>query len=404
MRNLWRNKRRSALALTSVALSVLLCVFLQGFIGGFVASIVKNYTKNDTGHIRITTEGYLSRSEFMPVDENISDPAVIERKIMADPSVAEHIALMTERIRFGVLLENKGFNKNAVALAGDPKTEENLLYLQRSIEPGGRYIEGPRETIVGAKLAKELRLATGDKLKVVTQAADGSLQLRKFTIVGIFNTGVGTLDDSVFQIPLQDAKQFLRTNGGVQQIIIMLKDYRNADSVAASIRSLLGNDKIAVTPWTAIGDYPQIVNMMENIYGFIYVVVLFLGVFIITNIMMMVVLERRREIGILKSMGFSRREVLVLFLWEGVLLGIWGSIAGAFVGFGISVWLHFNGLDLTSMLSSINFPLDNVIYFQLNIPRILGLVALGALISGVVSVLPSRRAARMNAVDAIKSV
>ena len=93
---------------------------------------------------------------------------------------------MTERISFGVLLENKGYNKTAVALAGDPGTEESLLYLQRSLLPGGRYIDGSGQTIIGAGLAADLKLAVGDMLKVVSQASDGSLQLKKLRIVGIF--------------------------------------------------------------------------------------------------------------------------------------------------------------------------------------------------------------------------
>ncbi len=121
---------------------------------------------------------------------------------------------MTERISFGVLLENKGYNKSAVALAGDPQTEESLLYLQRSILPGGHYIEGPGQTIIGAGLADDLKLSVGDSLKVVSQASDGSLQLKKFRITGIFETGVSTLDGKVFQIPILDAKAFLRTGEG----------------------------------------------------------------------------------------------------------------------------------------------------------------------------------------------
>ncbi len=404
IRNLRRNRRRSMLALTSVGLSVMLCVIMQGFLGGFLGSMVKNYTKNDTGHIRITTEGFVSRSEFLPVDENLNDPAAIEKKIKDDPAVADRIALMTERINFGVLLENEGLNKGAMALAGDPKTEKQLLYLQRSIEKGGRYIEGAGETIVGAGLAKDLHLSLGNSLKVVTTASDGSLQLKKFRIVGIFKTGIESFDDRVFQIPIGDAKQFLRTGGGVQQIIIMLKDYRNADRVAAQISSLLGDSSISVEPWTAIGSFPAYFRLASTMYNYIYVVVLLLGAFIITNIMMMVVLERRKEIGILKAMGFSRHEILGLFVWEGIFLGVLGSLFGAAAGMAVNLLTQIRGVNTSAFSGTIDFPMDNIIYFQINIPVALGIVALGAVIAGVMSLLPSRRAARMNVVDAIKSV
>ncbi len=159
-----------------------------------------------------------------------------------------------------------------------------------------------------------------------------------------------------------------------------------------------------MTPWTAIGDYGRLMQIEEKIFNVLFVIVLFLGAFIITNIMTMVVLERRKEIGILKSMGFANAEVLVLFLWEGIFLGIWGSLIGGSLGFLLNVVLHFKGVDFSSYFKSLEFPLDNVLYWTVDVPVALGIVVLGSVISGLVSIIPSLRAARMNAVDAIKSV
>ncbi|MGA2613136.1 MAG: FtsX-like permease family protein [Spirochaetia bacterium] len=404
MRNLWRNRRRSVLAMISVAMAAFLCLFLQGLLGAFQESFVKNFTKNDTGHIRITTQDFSERAELLPVDAMIPHPEQIETRIRTSPAIADRIRLMTERISFGVLLENKGYNKTAVALAGDPQTEKNLLYLQRSILPGGHYIDGPAQTIIGAGLVDDLKLAVGDSLKVVSQASDGSLQLKKFRIVGVFRTGVSTLDGKIFQIPIGDAKTFLRTDGGTQSIIIMLDDYHDAAREAMRISDLLGDPRLSVTPWTAIGDFGRLMQIEEKIFNVLFVIVLFLGAFIITNIMTMVVLERRKEIGILKSMGFANGEVLVLFLWEGVFLGIWGSFIGGGLGFLLNVFLHFKGVDFSSYFSSLEFPVDNVLYWTVDVPVALGIVVLGCVISGLVSIIPSLRAARMNAVDAIKSV
>jgi putative ABC transport system permease protein len=205
-------------------------------------------------------------------------------------------------------------------------------------------------------------------------------------------------------MPVSDAKTFLRTGGGTQSIIIMLDDYHDAKRIAARIDSLLGDPTLAVMPWTDIGDYGRLMQLEEKIFNVLFVVVLFLGAFIITNIMTMVVLERRKEIGILKSMGFANAEVLILFLWEGVFLGIWGSLIGGGLGFLLNVFLHFKGIDFSSYFKSLEFPLDNVLYWTVDVPVALGIVVLGCVISGLVSIIPSLRAARMNAVDAIKSV
>jgi putative ABC transport system permease protein len=116
------------------------------------------------------------------------------------------------------------------------------------------------------------------------------------------------------------------------------------------------------------------------------------------------VLERRKEIGIIKSMGFSRPEILFMFLMEGSVLGLIGSISGVVMGTLVTIYFVINGLDLTSMISQLNMPIDNVIKFVITIPGIIGTMFIGIIVAAIVSVLPSRRAAKMNVVDAIKSV
>lgn len=403
-RNIWRNRRRSILAFTSVALSIAGITFFRGFAGGMLESIVKNSTKNETGHIRITTKKFREKRQFYPVTENIAEPEKIIAAIQADPEIAEQLALVTERINFGVLLANKGNNKYAAALAGDPAVEKDLLLLQNSLQEGGRYLQNERETMVGAKIADALNLKVGDVLKVMTPGADYALHLRKFNIVGIFETGLNVLDDKFFQIPLNDAKKLLRMGSSTQQIIIMLKDYKKSTEVAAKIRALLNDDKLAVVSWTEHGEWASMVDMVAIIYNYFYFLIAFLGAFIITNILMMVVLERRKEIGIVKSMGISRFEVMSLFLFEGIILGLIGSLVGIGMGMIFNIYFAIFGLDFSAMMGSFNFPMDQRIFFEISPGSVVNILLIGVFVSAIVSVLPSWRASRMNAVDAIKSV
>jgi len=296
--------------------------------------------------------------------------------------------------------------KAALGVAGDPATERKLLMLDRSVMTGGRYIAGPGETILGESLARDLGLAVGDELKVLTQRADYGLGFKKFKIVGIFRTRVNTLDNAVFQIGIKDARELLALGAGAQQVLVMLDDYRGADKAAAIMEKALaarGMTGLSVKSWTAMGDFPRFVIMAESIYFWMYVVVAFLGAFIITNIMMMVVLERRKEIGILKSMGMPNGDVLGLFLAEGTLMGIAGSAAGALLGLATNAVMGKIGFDMSSAMAGFEWPMDNVVYFTVSVPATLGMFALGAAVSAVVALLPSNSAARMNPIDAIRS-
>lgn len=370
-----------------------------------MGSIVKNYTKNDVGHVSVVTEEYRKRERFSPVDAAVEDSARVVEAIRSTPGLEG--ALVAERIRFGVLLSSETGTKAALGLAGDPLTEKKLLMLDRSVLAGGRYIEGPGETILGEALARDLGLGVGDELKVLSQRSDYGLGFDKFRIVGLFRTRVNTLDNAVFQLGIEDARALLGLEGGAQQILVMLKNYRDADRAAASIEAGLAARGIAglsVRPWTSMGDFPRFVLMAESIYFWMYVAVAFLGAFIITNIMMMVVLERKKEIGLLKSMGMPRREVLALFLAEGTLMGLAGSAIGAALGLAANLVFGKLGFDMSAAMASFEWPMDNVVYFTVDPGWILAIFAIGVAVSALVSLLPSRNAALMNPIDAIRSV
>lgn len=406
-RNLRRNRRRTVLAAVSIALSVMLMTFMSGYTNGILINMVKNITKNETGHVRITTKGFEERSRFMPVDEYIADPDEVTAAIMASPELKDMVSIVAARTLFGTLLSNGPNTKAAFGFAGDPESEKDLLGLNRSVAEGA-YIAGRGETIIGKKLAQDLGLKVGDSLKVVTQGADHGLHLKKFRVAGLFFTNLNQLDGNAFQIPIDDAAELLRTDQGVQQIVIMLKDYREAEKAAVLVRKAVAGTgdgaALSIRPWTEIGEYPKLIKMMESIYGNIYVVIAFLGAFIISNILMMVVLERKKEIGILKAMGLKRRDVLALFIVEGAAMGAIGSGVGAALGLVINAVFSVYGMDFSSAFSGMTMPIDPVLHTVFDPLAGVQMFILGILVSIVVSILPSRRAATMNAVDAIKSV
>lgn len=427
-RNIRRNTRRSLLAAISVGLALFLVIFMQGFINGMENSIITNSTKSESGHIQLVTEGYLKDKRFMPITENVMNPSELIAFLRSDPAINKEVDIITERILFGMLLQYDGNNKAVVAFGGDVEQEKKMMMLDRSIVKGA-YLSKPlsatpgktekvtgspknehkeREIILGRKVADTLKLKVGDTLKVLVTGSDYSLHIPTLKVVGIFQTGLNTLDDTTFQMSLQDAQEILHTGGGSQQILIMLKDYHQAKKVTGLIQKKLAGDhrfqNIVAVPWDEAGGFAQTMVSMESLYNLIYVVFAFLGSFIITNIMMMVVLERRKEIGIIKSMGFSRGEILGMFLMEGSILGLIGSISGVALGSLTSIYFVIHGIDFGSMLSDINMPIDNVIKFIITVPGIISTMFLGIIVAAIVAILPSRQAAKMNVVDAIKSV
>jgi ABC-type lipoprotein release transport system permease subunit len=403
-RNLLRNKRRTALAATSLFFAIAMVLFMGGFVQGFLDSLVRNSTKNDTGHVNVATEAYRLRERFMPVDEYMPESAAIVEAIRA--SGIEGVAKAVERVKFGVIVANGDRSKFAMGIAGDPELERSMLMLDRSIVRGS-YLAAPRDMILGEKLAQALGYGVGDTVRIVTTKVDGGTNSRRFTVSGIFKTGVNALDLSVFQVSLDDARALLGMEGGCTQVLVMLDDYAKADESAAKLSVALRNagfQGLSAMSWTTQGDWARMVAMMEGIYAWMYLVIALLGAFIIANVIMMAILERRREIGILKSMGMRGSSIFSLFLVEGAMIGAIGGGLGGLAGFGFNALMSVIGLDMTSAMAGFTWPMDNVVYPTVDPAAMLVGIALGVFAAAVVSALPALKAAKMEAVDAIKGV
>ncbi len=409
-RNIGRNKRRSLLAASSVFIAILLVVFLDGLAFGFLESMTRNFTKNDSGHVNVTTSAYRARERFMPVSEALPDSGAVAAVIKAIPSLAGTVTEVAQRMRFGVVLSSPSGTKTALCIAGDPETEKRLLMLDRSILKGGSYCDAPGTAIVGEKLATDLGLKVGDPLKIITQKADSGLGFKRLRVSGIFRSGVSGLDGGTFQMRLDDARELLGLGGpgggGATQVIVMLEDYRRSDQAATQISAALGAagmTGLSVASWRSLGDIARLVDYAQAAYAWIEVLVAFLGAFIIANVMMMVALERRREIGILKSLGMDQKGILAIFLAEGTLMGFAGAVAGAALGLALNLIFSTKGYDFSAALSGLDYPIDNVIHPVVSILRTMACALLGGLVSAVMSYLPARGAARMECVEAIRS-
>jgi putative ABC transport system permease protein len=402
LRNTKRNRRRSLLALISIATAMLVIVLMQGFLGGVIESLVRNATRTETGHIRITAGSFEAKKKFLPVTENLKNGEALMHTI-ANAPCADNIDLITERISFPVVLSHEGKTRSAVGIAGDIEKEKRLLELDRAVLPKGRYLAHEREMLIGEKMAAMLGYRLGDTVKVMAQGSDWALHLRKFVVVGIFRTGITTIDKNLFQIGLSDARKLLRMDSASQQILVVLKDYHSSAGIAAQMRREIGDTSVIVTPWTENGFTYQYVKLAGGIYAVIFLCIAFFGAFIIGNIMMMVVMERRHEIGIMKSMGFTPSNIRFLFLSEGIILGGAGSGIGILLGMIIISLVNIHGLDLSAMMAGVEgIAMDMLVNFRISPVNLICIFTLGIGVSALVSALPAKRAAKMNVVDSIR--
>ena len=222
------------------------------------------------------------------------------------------------------------------ALPATPRPSAASSCSTRSSFPGAPTATRPGTAIVGAKLAEDLGLKVGDTLKVVAEKADYGMGFKKFRISGLFKTGMEAFDGATFQIGLDDARELLGLGKGASQVLVMLKNSARLRPSGQAHRGKPCERRLR----QALGDGagPRSARRRRSsrwtgrIYFFIELIIAFLGAFIIANVMMMVVLERKREIGILKSMGMENERIFGFSSPKASMLGIIGGICGAILG------------------------------------------------------------------------
>ncbi|MGI5861439.1 MAG: ABC transporter permease [Myxococcales bacterium] len=272
----------------------------------------------------------------------------------------------------------------------------------------GEYLgEAPDKMILlGAGLARTLEAKVGDEIVVVTQAADGSMGNALFRVGGILKTGSVAADRSRALVHLRDLQELLVLDGRVHEVAVLAKALDGAAPLAAGAKRALDGRGLLVRTWAQVN--PEVAKMLElqSVSAWIILFFVFsvasLGVL---NTMLMSVLERTKELGVLRALGLRPRQVVALVLCESLLLASVAAVGGTALGLLADGYLVIYGLDLTRFIGDFSFggiAFSPVLRGEVQIGRIgATLVGLFA-VTLVASVWPALRAGRLQPVEAMR--
>ncbi|MFH1709495.1 MAG: FtsX-like permease family protein [bacterium] len=406
LRNIFRNKRRSVLTGLSIAVAVMIAVYLWAFFSGIMDDLFDNMIRLNNGHVRILNSNYEKRERMLPLEANIPDYLAVEKVAAADPNVT----LTVGRIKFGVLLEHKGKNKPVFGTGIVPETESRISRLDQKMVEGRIIRPGQEEMNIGVALSRDLGLKLGDTLTIVTQTAYGSITAMNLKIVGIFNYGVQSVDKTTFFLPLDKAQQLLDLDDRVTEIFVFIKDMNKAPAIAKNIQAKLEEvypNKYTTKAWQDQQILYFYMVVARNVYAGLYFLVLFLASFTILNTMFMSVLERTKEIGMMKALGMKDRQVMGVILLEALMIGTIASFIGAVWGSGISYYLATVGIDFTATfeeMGTLNFPINSVYRAIFSWGIVFFGFCMGVLFSLLAAIPPALRASKMEPTEALRTI
>ncbi len=360
-RNLWRHQRRTWLTVGAMVFSNTLLVFMISMQFGMYGLMIDNTLKVFTGHMQIQAPGYKDDQKMRQTVPDIVPLADRLRAEFPDESIAAR--------GWAFALASSDERSYGVGIFGvEPEFEPQVSSIPGLIEEG-RYIErsDATEIVIGAVLARNLRVGIGDELTLLGSGLDGSFAAAVVSIVGIFESGVPDVDRNIAQMPLGAFQDIFFMEGAGHQVVISAPSLEAAEIVLPEITAALPTDAdLVVHDWDALQPgLKQAIKADMSSAFFMYGVLVILVAFSVLNTQLMSVLERTHEFGIVMSLGLKPGQLGRLVMLETAFLGLIGFVLGAIGGAILTAYFSVNGLSIPGMEEmAANFNLPTRVYFE----------------------------------------
>lgn len=405
--NLMRYRRRTVLTTLLITLSMVAVLLFISISGSFKALMVGQITDSMLGHVQIHRKGYVASIDNLPLHLNMKQKMVDKvHQILGD---IEGIEAVAERVKLGAMFSNFTETTNIRLNGVNPLQEIAVSPLLP-----GRMIEGKIDTALVEKgyilvpelLAKGMKVKLGDTIVLVANNKDGSVNGKTFVVQGVLEgiSGPGGRDG---YIHMDDARELLRMETAeVSEIVIRLKNPQQLSKfrqqlvkIFEPMKNQMGKPAFEVHSWDKLSPFANIARMIDLLTLFIKGMLIAVVLISIMNVMIMAVYERIREIGTITAIGTLPGKVLGLFLSEGLLLGLLGSVIGALIS--VAVILLLNSVQITFDFGrQENLVLAPVI----NVVDVLAMSAIVIAVSVLASAQPAWKASRMEPINALHHV
>ncbi len=398
-RNIKRNTKRSILSIISTALATFFIVFMFAYIEGIKLDMRNVSFNYDSGEIQIRSKKF--DDKIFSLDRAVDDYEAVMELISSE---FPHLS-MSPRLRFPSQVLKGDRTYVSFGIAVDFEKEKDFLDIDDKIIEG-RIPENPREVLMGIGLAEELELKIGDKFTPITMTRKGASSGITFTVTGFAKFSTGAFTNKTFLSPLTDVPMILRMKGAVSGLLLKNVPNEDWDLECEKINRVLeenGYSEIEAVPWTEIGFGYAMLEMADISYTIMAIFFFALASTVIANTMLMVVFERRKEIGTITAMGMTSREVIRLFFLEALYLGILGAAVGVFIGIVGVLPLQIFGMDLSSFGSTVDFGISWMIYPQITLSSTLFVFLYSVFVASFISFFPSRSAAKVDPVVALRA-
>jgi putative ABC transport system permease protein len=394
-KNVWRNPLRSSVVIISVVLGVWAALFTAAFMNGMILQYMDVQLSNVISHIQIHSKEW--DEERVPAAV-ISNADEVLRELRSDAALKQVVSRVVVDGLISSSANSYGVTVKGIDYASEP-TVTNLHTFMRE----GEYLgdEGRNSIIIGTKLAKRLQVQLNSRIVLNVQDVEGALTAGAFRITGIFHSPDARVNENMVFVRQGDLANLILKPDAIHEIAILLDDYKLADSQVARLDSIYG---LSAQSWGDISPALRYTDSVTDITLYIFMIIIVIALmFGIVNTMLMAVLERTPELGMLMAVGLSRAKAFQMIMYETIIL----TLIGAPFGIALSaLTVHYTsiyGIDLSAFAQGLEmFGMSYMIYPEISVDQYVSNAFIIAIAAVIAAILPSWKALRLNPVEAIR--
>lgn len=396
-RNIWRNKKRSMIIITAITVGVLCGLFATAVMFGMGESFVNSTIDRDLGHIQVHTKTFED-------DKLLTDTIPDVNIILSAIKLMENVTSASARQIIEGMISSATSSAGVRITGIVPEDESTITTIHNQILDGNYFeSDDPNQILIGYKLADNLGIKERSKIVLSFQGLDGSIIYGAFRVTGIFRSESTMFDRSTVFIKEDDILSLLDSNPIYHEIAIRVNSAQNVDSVYAELKKDFQN--LSVRSWKDLAPELKLMDEMVGLQLNIFLgIILFALLFGITNTMLMSVLERVRELGVLMAIGMKRKRVFSMIIIETITLSFAGGAAGMILASITIAYFNNAGIDLSAFAAGFSeWGLSSILYPTLPIHFYISITIMILFTAVLSAVYPAIKAIRLKPATAIRT-
>ncbi len=394
-RNVWRNVKRSTIIIVSIALGLAGGLFAGAVMMGMGESMIESAIDRNLGHLQIHTPAYRR-------DALVRNAIRAPQKVFSQLDTLDNIKAYSARTLLEGMASSASTSYGVTITGVDPRQERATTGLASRLVAGNFLADKYRtQAVIGKKLAERLGLKLKSKIILTFQDRSGEIVYMAARIVGLYKTESTAFDDMTVLVRRKDLTRLLGAPL-IHEIAIRLKNSNRLDETRAILSGRL--DKLAVEEWREIA--PELAFMSTSVESFTYLfvaIIIFALIFGITNTMLMAVMERIHELGILMAVGMKKGRLFIMILLETVLLSFTGAVLGMLIGAAAIAWFNHFGIDLSAFAEGLEgFGSGTTLYPYLPGVMYAALTVMIVVAANISALMPAWKAIRLKPAQAVR--